>query len=231
MELWDPIQIDSEGRFEIRNVLQGGLYRILLQRVVHEKDASTGKTRKVRTYRFLGMTTPFRDTDIDLGDLYVGPPRNGWPISTKRFEPESPEQFAERLGTAIETAALQGKRVLLFFSDLDAKHIDPNAENREVCWFYQFELTDYVENLLFKDIFDRYELVAHEVRDFANPPEEITFITEQLGIDLPAEEKGVLCILDDTGKCLQKRSLAELARPDNPGVIDPAILYEFLTAP
>lgn len=225
----EKIPVDADGRFEFRNVLTGGTYLLTMQTSAREK---TGKQeREITRFRFLGSLTPFRDTDVDLGEMRVAPPIERELTLRKPFVPDSPERFVERLGTALETAALTEKRVLLFFSDYAAKSPDRYNTQRQTCTFYQYELTPYVVNPLFKDVLDRYELVAQEVPDFANPPEEIAFITEQLNVDLSRESSCVLCILDDTGKCLKKRSLAELGRPDDPGAIDPAMLFELLNAP
>ncbi len=244
-DAWSPVRPDAEGRFAFENLLPGGSYRLHLSRSVKSPE----NERETTLYGCLGyFTVPLPDgdtdggsengseneksfTELELPDFYAQQPTE-WspdPGNERMLESPSPDIFIENLASALDAAARKQKQVLLLFSDFETKGFEPQ-DQRSISDSYTYELTPYVDDALFKEVLREYVVLAYEVENFLEPPGEIAFITKQLGFSLEKERGCVLCILDDTGVCVAKRSLADLGRPDDPGWIDPGKLRKFLEA-
>ena len=221
------VVVDSNGCFEFTNLPAGSFYQIAYS-VQPETtgEQSSGSMPKIR----LGNVILSADNTI-LPDIAIHPYQIQQHRSENKIEfPESEKQFIERLGETLTSAAARGRHTLLYFSDRPTFDGDDRQPNRPLDRHHLFTLTPIAEELSVHDLMGRYEMIGGEV-DFCKPGETVTFITEQLGVDLTREATGVLCLLDETGRLIAKRSFAELAYPDDPGMIDIDKFRTFMKAP
>lgn len=237
-EYWDPVDIAEDGSFHFDNVLVGGSYRLVLSQ---KRKLNPDNENESIFYRRLGFFSVDEPEDGEAPEVVELPEfHTTAPISWNRYDEESfplgtrDRDFVEGLAEALDFAASHRKNVLLLFSDYESKGNasgdadTPGRLTRNVCDYYACELTPFNNNVVFNEVFDPFVSIWHELEDFRDPPEDVAFITEQLGIDLKQETGCVLCVLDDTGKCLAKRSLKELSREGESDRIDANVLRAFL---
>ncbi|MDR3108932.1 MAG: hypothetical protein LBU65_04485 [Planctomycetaceae bacterium] len=220
------VQTKDDGSFEFEDLPVGAFYTF----AIYENDR---KTFLPNRNTFLpnsddpNLFVPNKDVTLPDVKVQCTPPEQHYSAAGWLFRvPETEEQFIQRFSAAIESAALRGRKTLLYFEErynINEQKLNQYSVTRP----FMFSLNPFINNILVRDAASRYERVGGEV-NFLNPSDDVVFITKQLDIDLTKEETGLLCILDEQGNLVAKRKFLELTCEDDAGLVDVEKLKTFL---